>query len=116
MRFNIKEIIYVQKGSFNYNEYLKVELQDFNNIVKYSINEQLKIFELEDDKINIFLERLLRTVASWKEKYIVDNVIDGSIWQLKLIYESGFQKNYYGENLFPNNFNNFNQLKKQLLM
>lgn len=116
MKFNIREIIYIQKGSFNYNEYLKIDVQDFKNVVKYSINEQSKIFELEDDKINIFLESLLRTVASWQKKYIVNNVVDGTIWQLKLIYKSGFEKNYYGENLFPNNFNNFNQLKKQLLM
>lgn len=52
MKFNIREIIYIQKGSFNYNKYLKIDVQDFKNVVKYSINEQSKIFELEDDKIS----------------------------------------------------------------
>lgn len=115
MKNFIKEILYIKKGSFNQSEYLKIDIQDNKNIVKYLINDKSKIFEVDDYKINIFTERLNRTIDSWQEKYIDNSVIDGSIWQLSILYKNGFQKNYSGKNIFPGNFNNFNQLKKQLL-
>ena len=115
MKDFIKEILYIKKGSFSQSEYLKIEIHDNKNVVKYSINDTSKIFEVDNKKINVFIERLFRTVDAWDNKYIDNSFIDGSVWQLKIIYKDGYQKSYFGENKSPDNFENFIKIKKELL-
>ncbi len=115
MKNNVKGIFYVKKGSFKQSEYLKIEILEDKNLVKYSINDLPKILEVSNDKINIFIERFFRTTINWKEQYINNNFTDGTTWQLKIVFKDNSQKNYLGQNSFPNNFENFNKIKNELL-
>ena len=38
MKNNIKEIFYIKKGSFKQSEYLKIEILENKNLIKYSLN------------------------------------------------------------------------------
>ena len=99
MKNNVKGIFYVKKGSFKQSEYLKIEILEDKNLVKYSINDLPKILEVSNDK----------------EQYINNNFTDGTTWQLKIVFKDNSQKNYLGQNSFPNNFENFNKIKNELL-
>ena len=115
MKNNIKEIFYIKKGSFKQSEYLKIEILENKNLIKYSLNNLSKVIEVNDEKIDIFIERLWRTTINWKEQYINKNFIDGNTWQLKIIFKDNSIKNYLGKNCFPENFENFNKIKNELL-
>lgn len=116
MRNKIIEIFFVKKGAFNQSEYFKLEILENKNILKYSINEKSNIFEIDNSKIDVFLDRLIRTIANWENRYVNENVVDGSIWQLKIIFKNNIKWNYSGRNSYPLNFENFIILKNKLLI
>lgn len=63
---------------------------------------------LYDDKTwSELLERLHALIENWKEEYNDPDVLDGTQWSLVIKYADGKEKECWGSNMFPDNFDDY---------
>lgn len=53
------------------------------------------------------LESIDVLIKDWKEEYNDPDVMDGTQWSLVIGYADGKEKEYWGSNMFPDNFDDF---------
>ena len=98
-----KELI--SYSSFSMSPPNGVELLEFN---KGKIIEQGSelLVELKEHKILHFWDRMNELqVWKWKSKYIMEGILDGHQWELKLRNREGKTRNFYGYMKYPDNYN-----------
>jgi len=100
-----KEFIYYSSGSMG-----------FPNSVELLENKKGKILEegselivdLKEHKILHFWDRMNELqVWKWKSEYIMEGILDGHTWELKLRNREGKTRNFYGHMKYPDNYNDF---------
>lgn len=101
----IKSIIYEIDGqtlSINIGEKSQIKYKDISIIIS-----EEKTFE--------YLRNLFCIIDSWNKEYIDTRMIDGSSWNLYIIYSNGNKKQYSGKSSYPNNFEAFERLNQKLI-
>lgn len=101
----IKSIIYEIDGqtlSINIREKSQIKYKDISIIIS-----EEKTFE--------YLRNLFCIIDSWNKEYIDTRMIDGSSWNLYIIYSNGNKKQYSGKSSYPNNFEAFERLNQKLI-
>ena len=101
----IKSIIYEIDGqtlSINIREKSQIKYKDISIIIS-----EEKTFE--------YLRNLFCIIDSWNKEYIDTRMIDGSSWNLYIIYSNGNKKEYSGKASYPNNFEAFERLNQKLI-
>lgn len=113
----ITNIIFTKKDPFSIDDYFEIEMMEDKNIIKWknSINKQETI-SISDTYIIRFLDSFFRIIEEWDENYIQINTLDRTQWHLTIKFKNGNNKQYYGSGLYPNNFNAFEKLKKELII
>ena len=100
-----KEIIYYSSGSMSPPN--DVELLE-NNKGRILENDSELLVDLEEHKILHFWDRMNELqVWKWKSKYIMEGILDGHEWELKLRNREGKTRNFYGNMSYPDNYNEF---------
>ncbi len=101
----IKSIIYEIDG-----KNLVINIGDKNKI-KY---KDISII-ISEEKTFEYLRNLFCIIDSWNNEYINTRMIDGSSWNLSIIYANGNKKEYIGKSNYPNNFEAFERLNQKLI-
>lgn len=120
LRF-IKNIMYVKKEALLPTKYFQLEISKEKNVIKYIDNKypetikNPKIQKVEDNLVIEYLDNLFRIIRGWKSKYENTNVIDGTEWELQIIYKNNERKTYSGINDFPNNFEYLDKIKYDII-
>ena len=97
-----KEIIYYSSCSMDPG--ISVELLE-NNKGKISGGFE-EVVDLKEHKILHFWDRMNELqVWKWKSKYIMEGILDGHQWELKLRNREGKTRNFYGHMKYPDNYN-----------
>jgi len=100
-----KEIIYYESGSMGFPN--SVELLE-NNKGKILEAGSEQIVDLKEHKILHFWDRMNELqVWRWKSEYIMEGILDGHVWELKLRNREGKTRNFYGNMKYPDNYNDF---------
>ena len=102
---DIKSIIYEIDGqtlSINIGKKSQIKYKDISIIIS-----EEKTFE--------YLRNLFCIIDSWNKEYIDTRMIDGSSWNLYIIYSNGNKKEYSGKASYPNNFEAFERLNQKLI-
>ena len=82
------------------------------NLIKTS-DGALASYEQVSRKMNIdewihFAHELFKChIADWKKQYVDPNVLDGTQWELEVIFSSGKPLKIYGCNLYPPHWKSF---------
>lgn len=85
----------------------KIEISNENNfIVLDNIKRKFIINGLQKEFNEDLFNKLLNTMALWKNKYINNKIIDGVIYNID-IYTEKEKENIIIKNDFPLNFNDF---------
>ena len=101
----IKNVIYEIDGqtlSINIEEKNQIKYKDISSIIS-----EEKTFE--------YLRNLFCIIDNWNKEYINTKMIDGSSWNLSIIYSNGNKKEYSGKSSYPNNFEAFERLNQKLI-
>ena len=116
---NIKEIIYIKKMMPSVSEYFLLQIDESENKIKYiddrDFDKEPMVKVVSKEVVIEFLDKLLRIIDSWKEEYIDNGIIDGTEWQLKIVYKSGYERNYCGKNAFPDNYEALDKIKREMI-
>ena len=101
---NKKEIIYYSSCSMDPG--ISVELLENNKGKIFGGFEE--VVDLKEHKILHFWDRMNELqVWKWKSKYIMEGILDGHQWELKLRNREGKARNFYGHMKYPDNYNEF---------
>ena len=101
---NKKEIIYYSSCSMDPG--ISVELLENNKGKIFGGFEE--VVDLKEHKILHFWDRMNELqVWKWKSKYIMEGILDGHTWELKLRNREGKTRNFYGHMKYPDNYNKF---------
>ena len=112
----IEKVMYKIKNLPYSDSYFMLEITQNGNILGYKDNMKIIKKENIDDKIiEEYLDKLIRVIDDWKEKYENQNVIDGTVWDLQVNFKDGTKKYYTGKNNFPYNFEYLNRLNNELI-
>ena len=99
---NKKEIIYYSSCSMDPG--ISVELLENNKGKIFGDFEE--VVDLKEHKILHFWDRMNELqVWKWKSKYIMEGILDGHEWELKLRNREGKTRNFYGHMKYPDNYN-----------
>lgn len=119
---DVKNIMYEKNMGFSLPEYFQIEVKEEKNYLKYIGNrynassQNPKIIEISDDILLDFMYKLFSLTCDWKNEYVDERyTLDGTNWQLKLIYSNDYIKNYIGKNSFPYNFSSFEKIIYDIL-
>jgi len=100
-----KEIIHY--SSFSMEAPNSVELLDDNKGRIIDDGAEILI-DLKEHKILHFWDRMNELqVWKWKSEYIMEGILDGHTWELKLRNREGKTRNFYGHMRYPDNYNDF---------
>jgi len=115
----LEKIIYVKRPALSLAEHFKLEFLGNRNILEYTGNksdvDNIQIESVPDKLIKEYLNKLFMIIDEWEETYIDNSIIDGTEWELQIIYTNGKIKKYIGKNDFPYNFEYFDIIKNELL-
>ena len=101
---NKKEIIYYSSCSMDPG--VSVELLENNKGKIFDGFEE--VVDLKEHKILHFWDRMNEMqVWKWKSEYIMEGILDGHTWELKLRNREGKTRNFYGHMKYPDNYNEF---------
>lgn len=75
----------------------------------------IKKENLDNKIIEEYLDKLIRVIDDWKEKYENQYVIDGIEWNLQINFQDGTKRYFKGKNDFPDNFEYLNKVNNELI-
>ena len=112
----VKKVMY-EKKEFPYSQvYFMLEINENGNVLGYKDNLQTIKKENVDNKIvEEYLDKLIRIIDGWKEKYENQNIIDRTEWNLQINFKDGTKKLYSGKNDFPNNFEYLDKINHEIM-
>jgi len=113
--------MYEKKAAFSLPEYFKLEIYDNKNVLKYIDNmypnsiKNPQVKNIDDELVMQYFDKLFRIIGDWENKYVNNNIIDGTEWQLQITYKNGKTKHYLGRNSFPDNFEYLDKIKYEII-
>lgn len=75
----------------------------------------IKKENVDNKIIGEYLDKLIRVIDDWKEKYENQYVIDGIEWNLQINFQDGTKRYFTGKNDFPDNFEYLNKVNNELI-
>lgn len=112
----IKSIVYEKKAMPTIEEHFKLEIEENINLFEYTINKnKIKAENINNKLVIQFIDDLFRIIDDWKSNYENSNLIDGTEWNLQIMYRNGKIQSYSGRNNFPNNFECIEKIKSKLI-
>jgi len=118
---DIIDITFIKKNSLSTSDYFQIEILDNENLLKfidarfYDSIKNPKTRNIDDALLMDFLDNLFRIISPWEEKYIQNNILDGTEWQLSIRFKDGHNRLYYGKDKYPNNFDSLEEIKNQMI-
>ena len=118
---SIKKIVYYKYSMPGMQECIKIEIREDKNVLEFVDNvysnsiQYPKTVIVSNQLLKYFLDKLLRIIADWKNKYVGEEIIDGTEWNLKIVFIDGNEKEYLGKNAFPYNFEYLNEIKSEFI-
>lgn len=118
---SIKKIVYNKNSMPGMQEYIIIEIKEDKNTLEFVDNvysnsiQNPKTIIVSNQFVEFFLDKLLRITADWNNKYEGKKMIDGTEWQLKIVFTDGNEKKYQGKNSFPYNFEYLNEIKSEFI-
>lgn len=112
----IKSIVYEKKSMPTLEEHFKLEIEENINLFEYTINKnKIKSNNINNKLVTQFIDDLYRAIDGWESNYENGNVVDGTEWNLQIIYINGKIQGYSGRNNFPSNFEYIEKIKRELI-
>lgn len=112
----IKSIVYEKKAMPTLEEHFKLEIGEHINLFEYTINKnKVKDDTINNELVTQFVDNLFRIIDDWQSNYENSNLIDGTEWNLQIMYRNGKIQSYSGKNNFPNNFEYLEKIKSELI-
>lgn len=112
----IKSIVYEKKSMPTLEEHFKLEIGENTSSFGYAINKnKSKADNINNKLVMKFVDDLYRVIDSWESNYEDSNLIDGTEWNLQIIYRDGKIQSYSGRNNFPSNFEYLEKIKRELI-
>lgn len=113
---DIKRIIFVKKSPFDMEHLFLLQLNDNENMIKFTDigsrtnGESIKSKIINDTMITNFLEHFFRITSNWNDTYITENTLDATTWNIVIEYKNGHRKEYLGVDSYPINFDSLEKL------
>ena len=90
-----------------------------NLVINIGNKNQIKYKDISciisEEKTFEYLRNLFCIIDSWNKEYFNTKMIDGSSWNLSIIYYNGNKKEYSGKSSYPKNFEAFERLNQKLI-
>lgn len=113
---DIRRIIFVKKSPFSMEYLFLLQLNDNENMIRFTDLESrtnkefIKSKIVNDTIVTNFLEHFFRIVSNWNDTYINKNTLDATTWNVVIEYKNGKQKEYQGVDSYPINFDSLERL------
>ena len=79
----------------------QIEVQD----IVYEIARVLKAIYPESGDLIVHQERIADLhLEDWQDEYSDNDILDGTQWSLKISFDNGKNKEIFGSNKYPDNF------------
>lgn len=116
----IREVKFVRNDFSKVTDYFLLEIDDKRNLLTFKDsrnfdgNDKLQKISISNERVMHFIDNLFRIIADWERKYVDISSLDGTEWQL-LIKLSNEEEEYWGNNIFPNNFEALDRLMNEII-